>query len=87
VLYAVHVARVRAAASPGDAVPDMSREEFFGKSHACMRASALAKTYGWGLHFDSDGRVALVGVETDRYRELASDTSLSHTRAMRSKRA
>jgi hypothetical protein len=86
VLFAVHAARTRAADTSANA-PAVSREEFFGRSHACMRASALPKTYGWGLHFDGEGRVALVGVETDRYRELAGDPSLAHTRAMRSKRA
>jgi hypothetical protein len=86
VLFAVHAARTLAADTSANA-PAISREEFFGRSHACMRASALPKTYGWGLHFDAEGRVALVGVETDRYRELAGDPSLAHTRAMRSKRA
>ena len=86
VLFAVHVARTRAA-DTGVNAQAMSREEFFSRSHACMRASALPKTYGWGLHFDAEGRVALVGVETGRYRELAGDPSLGHTRAMRSKRA
>jgi hypothetical protein len=87
VMFAVHLARNQAAAASGTEAPAVSREEFFSKSHACMRASALPKTYGWGLHFDADGRVALVGVETDRYRELVGDPSLTHTRGMRSKRA
>lgn len=82
VQYAVHVER-----STDGGVPALSREEFFSKSHACMRASALPKRYGWGVHFDSDGRVALVPVSDERYWELASDPGLSHLFAMRSKRA
>ncbi len=31
----------------------------------------LAKTYGWGLHFNAEGRVALVPVESADYRRLA----------------
>ena len=86
VQFAVHLARTRASAGVEADAPPISREEFFATSHACMRASALPKTYGWGLHFDEHGKVALVGVETDRYRALVGDPSLAHTRAMRSKR-
>jgi hypothetical protein len=82
VQYAVHLER-----SADAGVPALSRVEFFSKSHACMRASALPKRYGWGVHFDSDGRVALVPVSDERYRELACDPGLSHLFAMRSKRA
>ena len=63
------------------------REEFFSRPMACMRTSPLAKTYGWGLHFNDEGQVALVSVGTSRYRDLADDPTIAHTRAMRSKRA
>lgn len=63
------------------------REAFFSKPMACMRASPLAKTYGWGLHFDKNGHVALVSSGTAKYKELAKDPAISHTRAMRNKRA
>ena len=63
------------------------REEFFTKSMACMRTSALAKTYGWGLHFNDKAKVALVPVGSPEYKKLAKDRNLEHTRAMRSKRA
>jgi hypothetical protein len=63
------------------------RDAFFAKPVACMRTSALAKTYGWGLHFDERGRVALVSAGTPEYDKLASDPRIEHTRAMRSKRA
>jgi hypothetical protein len=62
-------------------------EDFFSRPHACMRASALAKKYGWGLHFDHAGRVALVAMESPDYRRLAADTKLQQLYAMRSKRA
>ena len=63
------------------------REAFFSRPHACMRASALPKKYGWGLHFDHAGRVALVPVESAQYRKLAADQTLQQLAAMRSKRA
>ena len=49
-----------------------AREELFSKGQACLRASDLGKKYGWGIHSDAEGRVALYGVETAEYRELAS---------------
>lgn len=64
-----------------------AREAFFAKSQACLRASPLGKRYGWGIHHDADGRVALVPLGSERYRSLAADPALEQTRAMRSKRA
>lgn len=64
-----------------------AREEYFSKGRACLRTSPLAKTYGWGLHNDGEGRLALVGVETDEYRRLASgEGGVKVVRAMRSRR-
>ncbi|MGO3152643.1 MAG: DUF6157 family protein [Galactobacter sp.] len=70
-----------------DADREESRTEFFAKAQACLRASPLAKRYGWGFHHDADGKVALVGVGTDRYAELVADPALDHVKAMRSSRA
>jgi len=47
------------------------REAFFSKPTACLRASMLPKKYGWGLHFDSEGKIALVARETEEYDRLA----------------
>lgn len=43
------------------------RSAFFAKPMACMRASMLPKKYGWGLHFDAEGKVALVARESADY--------------------
>lgn len=64
-----------------------AREAFFAKSQACLRASPLGKRYGWGTHHDTEGRVALVPLGSERYQELASDPSVTQLQAMRSKRA
>jgi hypothetical protein len=72
-----------------DASPEQrrsARDAFFSKGQACMRASLLAKRYGWGIHADAEERVAIYGVESPRYRELASDPKIKQLRAMRSKR-
>jgi len=51
------------------------RAAFFSKPTACLRASMLPKKYGWGLHFDSEGRVALVPRESEEYDRLADEAS------------
>lgn len=64
----------------------VSRAEFFARGQPCFRASPLARRYGWGVHSDGDGRIALVAVESERYRELARSGDLTHLVAMRSRR-
>ena len=65
---------------------DKSRDEFFAKPQACLRASPLVKQFGWGVHHDGAGRIALVGSETAEYRRLLDDPSVRKTPGMRSKR-
>ncbi|MFT4166024.1 MAG: DUF6157 family protein [Microlunatus sp.] len=82
VLFEVHALR--------NEVPDegkaSAREAFFAKDQACLRASPLGKRYGWGIHHDSQGRVALVPLGSDQYQALASDPSVKQLKAMRSRR-
>jgi hypothetical protein len=65
------------------------RQAFFAKPQACLRASPLAKQYGWGLLFDADGRVALLAMESPEYRRLVGggDPTLKVVKAMRASRA
>ncbi|RUS49106.1 DUF6157 family protein [Cohnella sp. AR92] len=63
------------------------REKFFSRGQPCLRTSSLGKRYGWGIHHDERGKVALYPVESEEYRKLANDPSLKHTKAMRSSRA
>ena len=65
----------------------LARAEFFSRGQACLRASSLGKRFGWGIHADAEGRVALYAVDSKRYQALAADPKLAQTRAMRSKRA
>jgi hypothetical protein len=89
VLFTVHAIRHGIAEDERAA----AREVFFARPQPCLRSSPLSKTYGWGIHSDAQGRVALVGRETERYRELTGPGAttpegnpLSQTRAMRSSR-
>lgn len=63
------------------------REKFFSKGQACLRASALGKRYGWGIHSNEKGQVALYPVDSKEYKAFVKDKTLGHTKAMRSKRA
>ncbi|WP_298378991.1 DUF6157 family protein [uncultured Bradyrhizobium sp.] len=65
----------------------LARETFFSRGQACMRASPLGKRFGWGVHADAEGRIALYAVDSKRYQALARDPEIAQTRAMRSKRA
>ena len=65
----------------------IDRETFFSKGQPCLRASPLVKRYGWGVHHDVEGRVALVAVESAEYAAFRADASLQQTAGMRSSRA
>lgn len=71
----------------GERERQAARQRFFAKDQACLRASPLPKRYGWGVHHDHEGRVALVAVDSDEYRAMTEDPSLAHLKALRSRRA
>jgi hypothetical protein len=64
---------------------EMSRETFFAKPQACLRASPLVKQFGWGIHHDAEGRIALLGMESDAYRALLDDPAVKKVPGMRSR--
>jgi Family of unknown function (DUF6157) len=49
--------------------------EFYSKGQACLRGSDLGKRYGWGIHSDTDGRIALYAVGSAEYDAFAAGTS------------
>jgi hypothetical protein len=63
-----------------------ARKEFFSKGQACFRASPLTKRYAWGIHCNSEGKIALIAAGTDEYEKLINDPSLKKYKAMKSKR-
>ncbi len=85
---------VQLASSPGvrgrddlsDDDLERLRRAYFAQPRACLRASPLPKTFGWGLHYDTDGRITLHAVDSDQYAQLRSDPALTQLRAMRSSR-
>jgi hypothetical protein len=63
-----------------------AREQFFSKGQPCLRASPLTKRYGWGIHSDNKGKVAMFGIETQAYEAFIKNAALKKVKAMRSKR-
>jgi Family of unknown function (DUF6157) len=57
---------------------------FFSKGQACLRASPLTKRYGWGIHHNGEGKVALYGSETKEYKKLSLDKNIKIVKAMKS---
>ena len=64
-----------------------AREHFFSKGQPCFRASPLTKRYGWGIHSNEEGKVAMYGMETKAYKKFIADQDIKKKKAMRSKRA
>jgi hypothetical protein len=87
VQFAVHVQRAGITPTQLKAKRNELWAEFFSKPMACMRTSPLAKSYGWGLHFNGESKVALVAVESAEYQRLLGNSAIKQTCAMRSKRA
>lgn len=63
-----------------------SRELFYSKGQPCLRASPLTKRYGWGVHFDRDGKIAIYGCETNEYASFTKNKKLTILKAMKSKK-
>lgn len=62
------------------------RVKFFSKGQPCLRTSPLAKRYGFGIHHNSEGKVALFPLESKDYETFLNDNSIKKVTAMRSKR-
>ena len=60
-----------------------ARELFFSKGQPCFRASPLTKRFGFGVHSDEDGKVAIFGQETKEYEQFVNDAKIKKVKAMR----
>ncbi len=66
---------------------ETERALFFSKGQACLRCSPLGKRYGWGVHSNAEGKVAVFPIESIEYQQFTQESELKKTKAMRSKRA
>lgn len=71
VLFMVHAERKGIPESKWPA----ERKAFFAKPQACLRASPLPKKFGWGVHSDEAGRVAIYPVESADYKKLSKSAA------------
>ena len=87
-IYETHVRRAGLRGLMTAAARAAIEAGLFAKPVACMRASALPKKYGWGVHYDGQGRLALHGVGTAEYRAFATGQveGVTVTAAMRNRR-
>lgn len=63
-----------------------ARAAYFSKGQACFRASPLTKRYGWGVHHNEEGKIAIYGCESPEYEQFMNDDSIKVYKAMRSSR-
>lgn len=63
-----------------------AREQFFSKGQPCLRASPLTKRYGWGVHNNAEGKIAIYGRGTKEYEQFAKDSGLKVVKGMKSNR-
>lgn len=82
VFFAIHVARKEIHKNE----VATQRSSFFSKGKPCFRASPLTKRYGWGIHSDDDGKIALYGADSAEYNKFLVEDSVKKVKAMRSSR-
>ncbi len=62
------------------------RKHYFSKGQPCFRASPLTKRYGWGVHNNEEGKMAMYGADSPNYKKLVADDSVEKVKALKSKR-
>lgn len=80
VLFSVYATRTGVSTSPE------SRAAFFAKGQPCFRASPLTKQFGWCVHSNERGRIALIEAGSHEHQRLLDDASVKKIRAMRNAR-
>jgi hypothetical protein len=85
--FATHLLHKQIPPAEVKALLPRLQQAFFAKPYACMRASPLTKQYGWGAHYDENGKIAIYPVESKEYRRFVKDKNIKKYSAMRSKRA
>lgn len=85
-LFEVHI---RHKQIPEEVVQERRQElweELFSKPHPCLRASALPKKYGWGVHYDEQGKIAIYGMDSPEYQRFTTSSDVQLINAMRTSR-
>lgn len=61
-----------------------ARKQFFSKGQPCLRTSPLTKRYGWGIHHNEEGKIAMYSFGTDEYEKFLNDKDVKVVKAMKS---
>ena len=61
-------------------------DTLFSKGHPCLRASALTKRYGFGAHYNEEGKIAIYPMDSEEYRAFTLNPNIQKYAGMRSKR-
>lgn len=69
-IFEVHIRRSGISQEDAQKRRAEIENDLFQKGHPCLRASALTKRYGWGAHYDENGKIALYAMESDRYQQF-----------------
>lgn len=86
-LFEIHIRHKNIPADELETNRQQIWDALFSKSHACLRASQLPKKYGFGVHYDAEGRIAIYGMETPEYeRFIQAGDEITLLNGMRSRR-
>ena len=85
-IYEVYVLQKEIPASVLATEEEKIKAELFSKGHPCMRASSLTKRYGWGAHYNEEGKIAIYPMESEAYKILLESEKVKVVPAMKSKR-
>ncbi len=64
-----------------------ARDEYLQKDLPCLRTSALTKKYGWGIHFNNEGKANLFSKNSSEYELFSKNKDIKLIKALRNKRA
>lgn len=63
-----------------------TRERFLAKPKPCFRASPLVKKFGWGIHYNDEGKISIYDVDSENYQQFLHLEEITILKGMRSKR-
>jgi hypothetical protein len=85
-IYQVYVQQKEIPAAVLATDAEKIKQELFSKGHPCLRASSLTKRYGWGAHYNQEGKIAIYPMESAEYKRLADSGDVKIIPAMQRKR-
>ena len=62
------------------------KAQLFSKGHPCMRASALVKRYGFGAHYNEEGKIAIYASGSPEYATFLQQETVKIVPGMRTKK-